>query len=144
MTRKKRSRDKSSRRERLELEAQRTLSEIARLRSFLESELEPSRVGEDGDAADVASDISEREKALALIRTLEQKVASVERAIEHADRGTYGICERCGQKIELARLEVVPEATMCVKCKNLVEQTGRSRRWSASSLPSGPFPVEND
>jgi len=128
MSKRKRRRVGSSERKRLELDQQRTQAEMVRLRSSVESELEPSRAGEDGDAADVASDIYEREKALALIRTLELKLEAIDRALEHADQGTYGICEQCGERIEPERLDIVPEATMCVKCKNLTEQGGRGRR----------------
>ena len=37
-------------------------------------------------------------------------------ALERIDRGTYGICERCGQPIPAGRLEVIPYARTCVKC----------------------------
>jgi RNA polymerase-binding transcription factor DksA len=37
-------------------------------------------------------------------------------AIERIDRGTYGLCERCGQRIPKGRLEVIPYARTCVKC----------------------------
>jgi RNA polymerase-binding transcription factor DksA len=37
-------------------------------------------------------------------------------AIERIDGGTYGICERCGQRIPKGRLEVIPYARTCVKC----------------------------
>lgn len=37
-------------------------------------------------------------------------------AIERIDRGTYGICERCGQRIPKGRLEVIPYTRTCVKC----------------------------
>ena len=136
MSKRKRRRVGSNERNRLELDRQRTQKEMVRLRAYVESELEPSRAGEDGDAADVASEIYEREKALALIRTLEQKLEAIERAMEHADQGSYGICEQCGEMIEPERLEIVPEATMCVKCKNLTEQSGRGRRRLVPSLLS--------
>jgi len=34
---------------------------------------------------------------------------------------TYGICERCGKKIDLARLQVKPQAIYCVKCLKEIE-----------------------
>lgn len=114
--------------ERLEREVQRTREQIARLKSVLESELESSRGGEDGDDADVASDIYEREKALALIRILEHKLHALEHALELESKGAYGVCEKCGQAIAPARLEIVPEATLCVKCKADAERAGSPRR----------------
>lgn len=118
----------STEKQRLEQEVQRTRENIAGLKSFMKSELEPSSGGEDGDAADVASDIYEREKALALICTLEKKLLALEYALEIERVGTYGICESCGQKIAPARLEIVPEATLCVICKAKTERTSSARR----------------
>ncbi|WP_374536096.1 TraR/DksA family transcriptional regulator [Micromonospora aurantiaca (nom. illeg.)] len=31
--------------------------------------------------------------------------------------GTYGVCERCGQDIPTARLEILPSARFCVPCQ---------------------------
>jgi DnaK suppressor protein len=30
---------------------------------------------------------------------------------------TYGFCDNCGQPIDPARLEAIPEANLCIKCK---------------------------
>ena len=35
---------------------------------------------------------------------------------ERIEKGEYGICESCGDPIPLARLEVLPYATLCVAC----------------------------
>jgi len=118
----------SKEKQRLEQEAQRTRKNIAGLKSSLESELEPTRGGENGDAADVATDIYEREKALALIRTLDKKLRALEHALEVEDKGIYGICEMCGQRIASARLEIVPEATLCVTCQAKAERASGSSR----------------
>src|SRR5262245_1637830 len=37
-------------------------------------------------------------------------------ALERIDQWTYGICERCGQRITKGRLEVIPYTRTCVKC----------------------------
>ncbi|MCL6431895.1 MAG: hypothetical protein K6V36_13710, partial [Anaerolineae bacterium] len=88
--------------ERLEKERRRTEAEIARLRSYLETEMERAP-GEDEDAPDAAADIYEREKTLSLIRALEDKLASIEHALRSTAIGKYGICERCGERIDPAR-----------------------------------------
>lgn len=31
-------------------------------------------------------------------------------------KGTYGKCENCGKQIEIARLEALPTATLCLSC----------------------------
>jgi RNA polymerase-binding transcription factor DksA len=35
-------------------------------------------------------------KLLAVIRTIEDKIESIDDALKALDRGSYGICERCG------------------------------------------------
>jgi DnaK suppressor protein len=39
--------------------------------------------------------------------------------------GNYGICERCGQQIDPARLEALPDTTLCLKCKQEIERLAR-------------------
>jgi len=99
----------------LEEERAETLAELDRLREYL-------RVEVDADAEEADPDLYEREKTLALIRALESKLESIEQALRLAEKGTYGICERCGEKIDPARLEALPQTTLCVKCKAQLER----------------------
>ena len=39
-----------------------------------------------------------------------------ERALEKADGGTYGMCDRCGGPIPRARLLAAPESVLCPGC----------------------------
>ena len=61
-------------------------------------------------------------KTASLCISLENHLAAVERALDKIEQGTYGICDRCGQQIEPRRLEVLPDATLCVACKELEEK----------------------
>lgn len=116
--------------DRLQKERRRTEEEIARLRSYLETELERGAGGEE-EASDTAADIYEREKTLALIGTLENKLASIDHALRSTMSGEYGICERCRQEIEAGRLEAMPHATLCVRCQSEAERRfGRRPRVS--------------
>jgi DnaK suppressor protein len=99
-------------------EREQILVELARLRDVLKSEVDP-----DADEGD--PDLIEREKVMALMQTLDRRLESVEYALRQAQEGTYGICERCGQPIDPARLEAVPETTLCVKCKAIAERQSR-------------------
>ncbi|NUQ36947.1 MAG: TraR/DksA C4-type zinc finger protein [Caldilineales bacterium] len=67
-------------------------------------------------------DVVEREKSAVLLSALEARLASVEDALRAIDRGTYGTCERCGKPIPPERLEVRPDATMCVTCQTEFER----------------------
>ncbi|MDQ4070108.1 MAG: TraR/DksA C4-type zinc finger protein [Actinomycetota bacterium] len=59
----------------------------------------------------------ERDRLLMVASDAEARVAAIDAALGRLRAGTYGICEACGNRIPEARLEVVPEATLCVGCK---------------------------
>ena len=65
----------------------------------------------------------ERDRLLLVASEARAKVAEIDAALERVEAGSYGMCEACGKPIPKARLEVVPEATLCVSCK-----TGASLR----------------
>src|SRR5437667_7786706 len=39
------------------------------------------------------------------------------KAIDKIDKGTFGVCDDCGEKISVKRLEARPETTLCIRCK---------------------------
>ena len=45
-----------------------------------------------------------------------QQIASVRRALERIEDGSYGTCANCGDEISDKRLEVRPEAALCIDC----------------------------
>ena len=47
-----------------------------------------------------------------------REIASAKRALARIEDGTYGECVRCGEEIAPARLEVRPEAALCIDCAN--------------------------
>ncbi|MGZ8310618.1 MAG: TraR/DksA family transcriptional regulator [Allosphingosinicella sp.] len=49
---------------------------------------------------------------------VEREIASASRALLRIENGTYGECVRCGAEIDPARLEVRPEAALCISCAN--------------------------
>jgi DnaK suppressor protein len=46
-----------------------------------------------------------------------KRMAEVEHALHKFDQGTYGLCDICGQPIDPARLEALPQANLCLNCK---------------------------
>ena len=52
-----------------------------------------------------------------VVATLAKDLESVEAALAKIDNGTYGKCETCNGDINLKRLEILPEARNCMKCK---------------------------
>jgi RNA polymerase-binding protein DksA len=96
-------------------EREETLGEISRFRAVLKNEL-------DADPEEGDPDLYEREKTLALLRNLEEKLYSLTHALAKIDDGTYGNCEICGEDIGVERLEALPYTAYCLKCKSLVEK----------------------
>lgn len=82
---------------------------------------------EDSDKDEEADEVQEYDNMLALEHSLESKLKDVNEALEKMSRqgrdpavaGEYGKCEKCGKVIDEARLEVAPEAKLCMKCKLL-------------------------
>ena len=54
---------------------------------------------------------------------LKRALHQVKKALFAIVRRKYGKCERCGKLIEKARLEVVPEATLCLSCEREIEKS---------------------
>lgn len=76
---------------------------------------------------DLDTSIQENTKNLAVAQQIAKHLETVDRALQSADRGQYGICEHCGQPIPPERLLVLPEARLCVRCKNAEEKLARRR-----------------
>jgi RNA polymerase-binding protein DksA len=104
----------------LKAEREQMLVTLERLRKTLRSEVDPAT--DEGDP-----NFAEHEKVVALVQSLERKLASIDHALRQAQKGSYGICERCGEPIDPARLEVVPETTLCLKCKMIAERQKRGK-----------------
>jgi DnaK suppressor protein len=81
-------------------------------------EVKDLQVGNDG-FADSAQATEERSEILGQIDAARTRVRQIDGALEKMDDGTYGTCERCGEPIQEARLEVRPLSTRCVDCASL-------------------------
>lgn len=75
----------------------------------------------DQHPADVATDTSTREINETLQRLLESREERFAAARAKIEAGTYGICERCGQQINPARLRARPDSIYCIDCQRIVE-----------------------
>ncbi|NKX53147.1 TraR/DksA family transcriptional regulator [Arthrobacter mobilis] len=61
----------------------------------------------------------ERAREEAMLASTRTELAEVLDAQQRMDRGTYGVCERCGNRIPRERLEARPEARFCITCAGL-------------------------
>ena len=74
-----------------------------------------------------AADADEREKAFAEAERENRFLHHLNEALGRIKKGTYGKCRSCEEEIPKKRLEAVPHATQCVKCKNAEEKKKRGR-----------------
>jgi DnaK suppressor protein len=51
-----------------------------------------------------------------------QMLREIESAIHRVNRGSYGVCESCGEEISPARLKAIPWARCCVTCQELASR----------------------
>ncbi len=58
----------------------------------------------------------ERANEVALLAAADTSLMELQEARRRLDAKTYGICERCGNPIPAARLEIRPETRFCVTC----------------------------
>jgi DnaK suppressor protein len=70
-----------------------------------------------GKREEEATESLELEKRLALEKRIREQLAEVEHALQKFQEGTYGLCDSCGQHIDPARLEALPQASLCLSCK---------------------------
>ncbi len=49
-------------------------------------------------------------------RRQQDRLPRIEAALSRISDGTYGICVRCANEIPRGRLEIMPEAAVCVQC----------------------------
>ncbi|MBM2832745.1 MAG: transcriptional regulator, TraR/DksA family [Dehalococcoidia bacterium] len=80
-----------------------------------------------GKREEEATETFEMEKHLALERGLLDSLAEVEHTLKKFESGTYGLCDQCGQPIPRERLEALPHASLCLKCKVLQARDVKAR-----------------
>jgi DnaK suppressor protein len=88
----------------------------------LATEREPGDTQFDEESGEGDTLNIERERDLALSASARQAVDEIDRALSRMDSGIYGVCERCGKRISVARLEALPFAALCIDCKSREER----------------------
>lgn len=108
---------KTQLRSRLESEKARLVAELDKM----DVNAQPTEVRREGSPfgkrEEEATESFELEKRLAMEKQLKDQLAVIEHALEKFAEGTYGSCDVCGQPIDPARLEALPQANLCLNCK---------------------------
>jgi len=83
------------------------------------SQSETDAVGElssyDNHPGDLATELYERGKDLALYQNKEQELEDINASLHAIEEGTYGICKVCSQDIPIERLAAIPTADTCME-----------------------------
>jgi DnaK suppressor protein len=104
--------------ERLKKEKAEMLEKLEQLRALGQPSAERKEGSPFGKREEGADEASELEKRLVSIKRLEESLSEIEHALQKYEAGTYGLCDSCGQPIEQGRLEAIPQASLCLRCKS--------------------------
>jgi DnaK suppressor protein len=69
------------------------------------------------DPTDRASAESDRNFDIRVQDRERKLILKIKEALERIETGEFGICEDCGEPIDLKRLEARPVTTLCLDCK---------------------------
>ncbi|MCD6358440.1 MAG: TraR/DksA C4-type zinc finger protein [Dehalococcoidia bacterium] len=105
-------------RRRLKSEQSRLLKEIEQSTTEASLPRQSSDGSPFGKREEEANVTFEMGKRAALDSHLQKQLQEVEQALQKIKDGTYGLCAECGKKINPARLEALPHATLCMDCKS--------------------------
>ena len=112
---------------RLESEQQRLTKELEQLRASARPTDERREGSPFGKREEEATESFELEKRLALEKQILEQLTDVEHALRKFEDGTYGSCDNCGQPIDPARLEALPQANLCLTCKSLQAKNAKGK-----------------
>ena len=114
-------------RSRLESERKHLTKELKQLTANIRPAEERREGSPFGKREEEATETLELEKRLALEKRLRDLLAEVEHALHKFEEGTYGSCDVCGQPIDPARLEALPQANLCMDCKSQQAKNAKSK-----------------
>lgn len=93
-----------------------TTKQLAMFRAMLE-EQRRFRVDQLTAAASPAPTAAAREVAQAILHAARVALRDIDAALQRMADGTYGKCTTCGVALRLERLEILPQAALCMECQ---------------------------
>ena len=93
------------------------MGKIGRRNPSVPNDWEPAPMEEntESDIVDQADIIMNHDNTVAILADFEAHYDTILAALSRIEKGTYGKCEVCGEKIAEARFEADPAAATCVK-----------------------------
>ena len=111
----------------LEAEHKRLTGELEQLQASAPSPDERREGSPFGKREEEATETLELEKRLALENRIRRELVGIEHALDKYEKGTYGLCDNCGEPIAPERLEALPQASLCVDCKAQLAKNAKGR-----------------
>ncbi len=101
------------------------------------------------DTADIASNLIDEEIVMSIAQGEAREIEEIDNALSQIKKGTYGVCESCGTKINKERLMAIPFVSLCVKCKETAErdeeiQGDRGGYYRIESVDYGEYKKDNE
>ncbi len=90
--------------------------EVELLLDEINSELEKVKESDEFETSDIAEKYEEKSDFYSKKEILERRLENIKRALQKIENGTYGICIKCNNHIEEARLKIDPTTELCRKC----------------------------
>lgn len=100
------------------VKTEQSLSKIAQRNPENPDDWEPIPVESNAmlsDESELADSFDNFENRAAMELQLEESFNDIKDALARIKNGTYGLCEKCGDKIPVERLEAYPTARNCIK-----------------------------
>ncbi len=114
-------------RSRLESEQKRLMEELEQLKASVRPAEERREGSPFGKREEEATESFELERRLSLEKSMREQLTAIEHALQKFEDGTYGLCDSCGQPIDPARLEALPQASLCLRCKELQAKDAKGK-----------------
>ena len=121
-----------------------TPEDISKLREILEQqEADLTRalrkngdiaIEKSADQMDEIQRATERELAIRKLDRESDLLRNVRAALRRIDDGSFGICLQCESAISPKRLEAVPWAPLCIRCREIADQDERDRKSPSEAL----------
>lgn len=92
------------------------------------------------DLADVLDEANANIQASQELRFRNREIfyfRKIKQSLDSIQRGTYGLCENCGNEITFERLRARPTAALCISCKEESEMAERSNIHQRKSKSQG-------
>ena len=104
-------------RSRLEGEQKHLVEELEQLKANIRPADERREGSPFGKREEEAAEALELEKRIAIEKRIKDQMVEINHALHKFEEETYGLCDSCGQTIDPARLEALPQANLCLSCK---------------------------